>query len=163
MSKALDDRERYPGVCRICSSAYFNVLVLTGGDVLQLFCQGTEDETSLTIAGRSVPAGETPPAWCPSGLGSDLVSDEGPVSDDESEDISETDSLAMILYMLFGPNAGEEIKDGGYIRYFVGGTAPGILEQIDKRLVRLEEKLGLAPIEFIVGDEDDEVDGGSPA
>lgn len=82
-------------------------------------------------------------------------------TDDEPEEISEADALAMILYMLFGPRAADEIEAGGYIRYFTGGTSPGILEQIDKRLVRIEETLGLEPMAFIVGDDEDGIVPGS--
>ena len=167
MSEQLDSTN-YPAGCGACLHPHWRPTAQA--EDRRLFCCHLEF-AQWQNGQREIPVGtERSPAWCPCGLGTDVVEERARLielgavpSDEKPEDISESDSLALIMYMLFGPNAGEEIKDGGYIRYFVGGTAPGILEQIDKRLVRLEEKLGLVPIEFVVGDEEDEVEGGSPA
>lgn len=171
------DSTDYPGTCSSCPDGAW---AGNAGDRRRECHYGIGAE-ALSAPGyaREIPKGDQPPAWCPRDLGPNEETQEialmlerarlialGAVPSDaepESPDLSEAAGFALILYMLFGPNASKEIKDGGYIRFFTGGSSPGILEQTDKRLVRIEEKLGLAPISFVVGDEDDEPDGERPA
>lgn len=66
--------------------------------------------------------------------------------------LTEEAGLALILTALFGVNATEPIADGGYIRFYEG-RGPGILQQIDERLLRLERLHDLGEIRFFMGDD----------
>jgi hypothetical protein len=56
---------------------------------------------------------------------------------------------------LFGRSALKEIGEGGYLMWSKGETI-GILEQVDRRLTRIEETLGLEPVSFTIGEADEE-------
>ncbi len=139
------DRSGYPSDCVGCEYARYR-LASTSGPSYLVCCEGVGSGASREE--RLIPSAivGAHPFWCPLDPGTE-----------DKPELSEGDALAMVLYMLFGPNAAEEIEDGGYVRYHIGGRSPGILEQIDKRLIRIEEELGLDPISFVIGDDDSSV------
>jgi len=80
----------------------------------------------------------------------------GPRAHIDRDDVSEREALALVLYMLFGPKGTLDVSEGGYMEWNESGRmSAGILEQIDKRMVRLEELHDLEPLRFIVDEEEE--------
>jgi len=73
----------------------------------------------------------------------------------EEETLSQDEGLALLWYVLFGPEADQPIDRGGYIRW-CRSKALGVLRQVDERLVRCERELRLPEMRFTLNADGEE-------